>query len=163
MGYLRGANIPGDAVVATRLSQIKYQGGLCMKNSEVIAYLHDHPEAKFKNLRMGGVIGYNECGELAWLEGIGSPRLFTIHYNGEPKTMKGGGNWDDNWELVQKPVPFMEAVKAFYAGKTIRCESDSWGKREYKRTDNTDSHMVDNCYASITAEEILDGVWSAED
>ena len=77
----------------------------------------------------------------------------------------------DEWELVQQPIPFMEAVKAYSKGKTIRCEIDGVTARY------TTNKPYDKCgygykltadgshddFYGICTREILEGKWFVED
>lgn len=58
-----------------------------------------------------------------------------------------------------KPVPFMEAVKAYHNGKTIRCTHIFFGEREYKRQNDAGSLMKDDIHMPISSDEILYGQW----
>jgi hypothetical protein len=63
------------------------------------------------------------------------------------------------WELVQEPVSFMEAVKAFRNDKTIYCIKDECkrifnGRKQFELKDNNGQY--------ITSAEILNGKWFIE-
>jgi hypothetical protein len=75
-------------------------------------------------------------------------------------------NISQNTELeeIQQPIPFLEAVKAYSEGKTIRCEwkgrSQNWASK-YK---NGSQYMgIKECDGAICPEEILNGTWYLED
>jgi len=57
-----------------------------------------------------------------------------------------------------RPVPFLEAVKAYSEGKTVKCEYSSVIHR-YKQEGNG---FVDENGEAITSYEILNGTWTAE-
>jgi hypothetical protein len=67
----------------------------------------------------------------------------------------------DNWAFVNShaeveeiphPVPFMEAVKAYAEGKTIRCEKNG-GYKEFSPCGLKRSNMT------FSANDILDNAW----
>jgi len=62
-------------------------------------------------------------------------------------------NINDEWELVQQEVPFVEAIKAHKSGKTIYCLNGN-SKATYERKELTDRNKV-----TITDGEILEGHW----
>jgi hypothetical protein len=60
------------------------------------------------------------------------------------------------WELIQQPVEFMEAVKAYSEGKTIRCEiGEETRIYDYK----VGYGMTNIRNYAITVGEILNGKW----
>jgi hypothetical protein len=64
------------------------------------------------------------------------------------------------WELLQQPIPFMEAVKAYSEGKTIRCELGGETRiYDYK----VGYGMTNTQRYAITVGEIFNGTWYAED
>ena len=65
------------------------------------------------------------------------------------------------WELIQQPIPFMEAVKAYSEGKTIRCEGLSGFTYIYKRCCGDD--FRDTNGSAPCVGEILEGTWYVED
>ena len=73
---------------------------------------------------------------------------------------RSGINLNSEWELVQQPIPFMEAVKAYSEGKTIRCESDC-GSWQYKK--EFSDEIKDTKHTAISTHEILEGTWYVED
>ena len=83
------------------------------KTWEAIAMLEKNPELKFSSLDKTGVLSVNYLGYLLY---DGKVTSKSISRNIKPT---------EEWELVQEPVPFMEAVKAYSEGKTIRCEQDN--------------------------------------
>jgi hypothetical protein len=73
-------------------------------------------------------------------------------------------NISAEWVLVQQPVSFMEAVKAYSRGKTIYCVNVDVGlKNIYKKPDSTNSYMKDTCHYCITSHEILNYEWFIEE
>lgn len=63
---------------------------------------------------------------------------------------------------IQKPVSFMEAVKAYSDGKTIRCDYKEFNGEEttniYKYG-GIDKPIEDTCNFGISTREILNGKW----
>jgi hypothetical protein len=63
------------------------------------------------------------------------------------------------WELIQQPITFMEAVKAYSEGKTIRCEIGEEARvYDYK----VGYGMTNIDHYAITVGEILNGKWYVE-
>jgi len=76
-----------------------------------------------------------------------------------------GLNLSIEWELVQQPIPFLEAVKAYSEGKTIRCE---WGNglRSVYKNGTMVKALIEITFGvkiPICPKEILQGVWYMED
>lgn len=73
-------------------------------------------------------------------------------------------NIDAEWTLIQKPVPFMEAIRALDEGKDIYCEIDS-GKLHYKSGISPNGYyaVLDEFEGPITTKEILQGKWYIEE
>jgi len=71
---------------------------------------------------------------------------------------------DTQWTLIQKPVPFMEAIKALNEGKNIYCEIDS-GKLHYQTGSSLNGYyaVLDEFEGPITTKEILQGKWYIEE
>jgi hypothetical protein len=73
----------------------------------------------------------------------------------------------DEWELIQQPIPFMEAVKAYSEGKTIRCEIKDLTYtyepvEEVEVGNKLDGYMlaeVGNENEAVSTDEILNGKW----
>jgi hypothetical protein len=72
-------------------------------------------------------------------------------------------------EIKPEPVPFMDAVRAYSEGKTIRCEYNGY-KITYTPTDAKLSGLGIGMYLFIdgdgkgtTAEMFLEGAWYIED
>ena len=66
----------------------------------------------------------------------------------------------DEWELIQQPVDFLTAVKAYSKGKTIRCEiGEETRIYDYK----VGYGMTNINHYAITVGEILNGTWYVED
>jgi hypothetical protein len=71
----------------------------------------------------------------------------------------------DIWTLVQEPVPFMEAVKAYAEGKTIRCEIDDNIAKYYptSKLGSLGYFLKTRLGYAVTTGEILNGKWYIED
>jgi hypothetical protein len=73
------------------------------------------------------------------------------------------------WELIQQPVPFIEAVKAYSEGKTIRCELQD-RKHTYRPNEHT-RLARDYGYefkgavlnVGVSTKEIIEGQWFIEE
>jgi hypothetical protein len=145
------------------------------KTSEAIAMLEKNPRAKLTT-----TLGGNKY-ELLVDGKNNNYFVFNVYTkNGEKISSSiGGGGFNYNiptdlkWELIQQPVDFLTAVKAYSEGKTIRCEignnepsfysrevaiSVLTGKKIYGST-----CLIDNHGGTITTEEILEGTWYVED
>jgi hypothetical protein len=132
------------------------------KTWEVIKMLTDNPKLRFKNERMKGILGVGVSHEIIWLhyETNDENRKFTMAHNPDSEYAKG--NLIDEWTLVQQPIPFLEAVKAYAEGKTtIRCKS-SIGTKRYKYQGCTNSPMLDENGIAVSHLEILEGTWFVE-
>lgn len=65
----------------------------------------------------------------------------------------------EEWEKVQEPVDFMEAMKAYRDDKTIYCLLEDT-KYTYNPSDTGRLDTVyDQCNDGLSLEEILDGKW----
>jgi len=78
--------------------------------------------------------------------------------------------YDQMWILIEKPVSFVEAVKAYVKGKAIKCKL---GDTDYKYINRrnfigdtygyyikNDNNVINN---DITTAEILNGKWFIEE
>ena len=65
------------------------------------------------------------------------------------------------WELIQQPVDFLTAVKAYAEGKTIRCESKTGFTYKYKPHTKGD-YFVDTSGDAPCIGEIFEGTWYVE-
>lgn len=65
---------------------------------------------------------------------------------------------DSVWTLMQEPVPFMEAVKAYKEGKTIWCECKNSPTRYYKQ-----SKFDARGRFIIFTDHVLEGKWFIEE
>jgi hypothetical protein len=65
----------------------------------------------------------------------------------------------------QKLVTFMEAVKAYSEGKTVKChfEGTDRGEMTYKNKSHLCGAMKDDSDIGISPKEIIDGIWTVED
>jgi len=75
---------------------------------------------------------------------------------------------DGEWELIQQPIPFLEAAKAYSEGKTIRCE---WEDSRYVYNPNSHTQLAQKygyefksavLNLGISTTEILQGRWYVE-
>jgi hypothetical protein len=66
-------------------------------------------------------------------------------------------NINDEWALVQEPVDFIEAMKAYREGKNIYC---LWGGYKYFYVhDKYGNKLIDIAGTTISISEILEGKW----
>lgn len=130
------------------------------KTWEVIKMLTENPELKF-------VV---DCGikyKMSVNEGYFQFEVF--NNNGtriNPIKYAGGGfngniETDTEWELVQEPIPFIEAIKSYSKGKTIKCELP-WMITIYKNQGLHNSPLYDNNGRALSFIEILEGKWYIE-
>lgn len=121
----------------------------------MLCKLVENPNAKFRNLRFGGIAGLKN-GDFVWLDKaqhIGDS--VTIHYN---PGKEANGNLLDDWELVPETVDFMTAINALKVGKTIKCKQDMMENRVYKNS----SFIKDQHNEPISVDEIIYGKWYIE-
>jgi hypothetical protein len=135
------------------------------KSSEAIAMLEQNPKLKL-------VCGSSPKHEL-YVDG-GYLQYDSYTLSGTPISKDLPGAWfsdnikiQDKWELLQQPIPFMEAVKAYSEGKTIYCMVGSEPKTKYTYNPNMGScfkpmKALENNEA-IGALEMLKGIWYVED
>lgn len=121
-----------------------------MKTWEMIKALTENPKKKFKskcsnrtNVKVNGVLN------VVWEEG---------KLDGEELTVA----LDAEWEEIQQPVPFMEAIEAYHNKKTIRCESEDFDTRYYNPVVYIGAVIKDTTGIGITSHEILNGKWYIE-
>jgi hypothetical protein len=78
-----------------------------------------------------------------------------------------GGGFNGNvtfgakWTLVT--VPFLDAVKAYGEGKTIRCETKIHGKQIYRPSGMPLADTLKSQDGHLRVREILEGTWTIED
>jgi len=136
--------------------------------SEAIAMLEKNPKLVFKaEVCVCGDIGTGKRVRM-WVNSC-----HEIKIDGFSVGARHGLNTNDEWELVQLPVDFITAVKAYSEGKTIRCETGNnepsfysrevaisvlTGKKIYGST-----CLIDNHGGTITTKEILEGTWYVEE
>jgi len=129
--------------------------------SEAIAMLEKNPKLVFEGeVRVCGDIKTGKKVRM-WVNSC-----HEIQIDGFSVGARYGLNTNDEWELIQQPVSFMEAAKAYSEGKTIRCEIDG---RTYIYEPNSDTEAADNmgyCFQEkgdseswVTTCEILNGKW----
>jgi hypothetical protein len=85
------------------------------KTWEVIKMLEENPEQRFRATSCTGAkvemyVDSDRCSQPA------------IEWTGNCQPMLTSTVMKYEWELIQQPIPFLEAVKAYSEGKTIRCE-----------------------------------------
>jgi hypothetical protein len=117
------------------------------RTSEAIAMLAEKPELRFKS-QLGNEIYVDECGNIRWQETETTMGDIADLNHLFMKNM---------WELIQQPVSFMEAVKAYSEGKTIRCELDGDTMVYAPKITNDEYYVINACI-----REVLRGVWFVE-
>jgi hypothetical protein len=125
------------------------------KTSEAIAMLEKNPSLRFKNyddILYASEYGYIMFERKGYSKACPAGRF------------EGNVNLNTKWELIQQPVSFMEAVKAYSEGKTIRCERhgarfkfNPFGVPSYL------SSFVTEGGASLSCIDVLEGTWYVED
>jgi hypothetical protein len=123
------------------------------KTSEAISMLAEKPELRFKS-QLGNEIYVDKCGNIRWQETettMGD--IADLHH----LFMK------NTWELVQQPVSFMEAVKAYSEGKTIRCERCTTITKYNPNGEYTYDLNDTRTQRAICADEIINGRWYVEE
>lgn len=127
------------------------------KTWEVIKMLEENPKLKFEAA-----------------EELGEEKTISIKNN---RICWGGkdrfplyvliGKKATEWTLVQEPVSFMEAVKAYGKGKTINCECQNDVFHyipKYAEEDQANwNDLLANGEFQITSYEILNGKWYIEE
>ena len=115
-----------------------------MKTWEMIKMLTENPKLRFKCKLESGL--YNTvCADNGWFK-----CEYSYYFNTE-------------WELIQEPVDFTTAIKAYQNGKTIKCESEKFKNNRYNIVFGEGNVIADNNGYGISAEEILNGKWYIED
>lgn len=124
------------------------------KTWEMVKAITENPRLKFK--------GY------LYIDNIKTNRPVYVTVNGDNgivDQLENEFRIDEEWELVQQSVPFMEAVKAYAEGKTIECEIED-RKHVYKPNAHTQLAR-DYGYElkgaviglGVSTTEILKGTW----
>lgn len=132
------------------------------KTSEAIAMMEKNPKLEFAcgDIKNGNYDKLNnKRGYLYWGRYV-NHELMQEALSGY--MFNGNVAFHYEWELIQQPVPFMEAVKAYAEGKTMRCEGTKWKVRTYEHCEFS-SEIKDTMGVAISPEEILEGTWYAED
>lgn len=121
---------------------------------EAIKAIEENEKLEFKN----------ECGLVIKYED------FVIRFFRGDKNVERYGIPDGEWTLIQNPVTFMEAIKAYNEGKTIKCtwleegsEQSCFYKPQEIFGNYSFSELIDNDRAIITQTEILKGKWYIEE
>jgi hypothetical protein len=126
---------------------------------EAIAMLAENPELRFRD-DIGSVITTSKTTKkIVWEKNATQSEEDFIMYN----RALNCDNLHIKWELIQQPIPFMEAVKAYSEGKTIRCELDGMRTQTYVWGTDSGFKNIRNNYGAVAAEEILNGKWYVED
>ncbi|ASN68328.1 hypothetical protein 10S11_66 [uncultured Caudovirales phage] len=95
--------------------------------------------------------------------------FFKMQMNNVACTHQLDGNLQirGEWTLIKQPVSFMEAIKAFSQGKTIKCRVPFTLVDDlivYKPSKGVlFTELFDNGGAAITQTEILEGKWYIEE
>jgi hypothetical protein len=115
------------------------------KTWEVIKLLTENPKLQFENDSYNSILK-TDLKYSAYLDLVNKGTF-------ENKKLEIYLGLDHEWTLIKQPVSFMEAVKAFKEGKTIKsvCNT-SWDSYSPDQTD----------FMEITPEEILEGKWYIE-
>ena len=127
--------------------------------SEAIAMLEKNPKLVFEGeVRVCGDIGTGKRVRM-WVNSC-----HEIKIDGVSVGVRYGLNTNDEWELIQQPVDFLTAVKAYSEGKTIRCERhgasfkfNPFGLPSYL------NRFVTKGGASLSCIDVLEGTWYVED
>lgn len=130
------------------------------KTWEAIKMLTENPKLKFKLIEEESDALLEASGVLT-ADGTELRAGYLYYTNGTkyPRTAIGEVSIEDEWELVQQEVPFIEAIKAFSKGKTIYDIGNK--KNIYNPNIVTDPclSLVDRNDNPITSDEILNGHW----
>jgi hypothetical protein len=125
--------------------------------SEAIAMLEKNPSAKFTTK-----ILKDTCEMRADHQGY-----ILTHFSGKLEGFEGNVQIDTEWELIQQPIPFMEAVKAYSEGKTIRCELKgeiTVYRPSFKSLKQRLMFELKGGHTrTVDADEILNGTWYIEE
>lgn len=122
-----------------------------METWEMIKILYENPKLKAKGRGYNSPVVINKYGHVTWRDCDELVELTQDFMSTE-------------WTVIPpKPdaVPFMDAVKAYVEGKTIRCESDFANTTVYVPA--AISHFVDQHSLSVSPDEILAGKWYIEE
>lgn len=126
------------------------------KTSEVIAMLEKNPKLKFKAVK-------HNKGE--FIEVVDNRVCW-------------GGDWNypiyilvnaeqEEWELIQQPISFMEAVKAYSEGKTIKCEANGckyiFNAKRHRSVTGQGIWLRSDTDVIPSTEMILNGTWYVEE
>jgi len=118
------------------------------KTWEVIKMLAENPELRFKCDRY--IIGSNSYGSIVHVKNGACLDAGVFVVLDASITSQTG------WELIQQPIPFLEAVKAYSEGKTVYSE----GTFRYVYEPNTKGdYFVDNDGDAPSVDEILKNKW----
>lgn len=138
------------------IKNIKFKGEDEVKsytNSEVMEMLKHNSALKFehenKDINVKMIISANKIGYI------------NLRCEGCRDGMDGNIKLTDEWQLVQQPVSFMEAIKAYKNGKAIRCELIGTSKTYIPHANSI--VPADNTCRPITVDEMLNGKWYIED
>jgi len=124
---------------------------------EALTFLRKNPKARFKRVRDL----YHATAFLYTSNNCDYPLYEVCYKNGKKiyKNFFGNTTFDDQWELVQTPVPWQEAIRAWAEGCTVRCVLNPESYPEGFLYDNF--HFIDKGLP-LTRDAILKGTWYIE-
>jgi hypothetical protein len=134
------------------------------KTSEAIAMLEKNPKAKYISMCGGNKYELSAGGM------TGNYFVFTAYNRNnekiEPDIPAGGFNYnipvDLEWELIQEPVDFLTAVKAYSEGKTIRSEQEDGASEIYSCKCGIISMFEGEKGTILNCKEVLKAKWYIE-
>lgn len=133
------------------------------KTWEALKMLEENRKAKFELVVKDSSVDLENT-----ILTLGAKEYINFIENGTGKRIGGNVSIDDEWTLIQEPVPFMEAIKAYDKGKTIKCVFGSYHglsiyKPQFAFGDYKFSDLRDENEGPITQTEILEGKWYIEE
>jgi hypothetical protein len=127
------------------------------KTGEAIAMLEKNPKLRFKNQENYGlsVNEDNGCLILKYYSDI-------ISDNNNIRIADCNKFKADEWELIQQPVDFLTAVKAYSEGKTIRSEQEDGASEIYSCKCGIISMFEGEKGTILNCKEVLKAKWYIE-